>query len=91
MFDNIHIMDTLRDAGFEAGEIKVTCEPGVRDVTITGISKGVLFAKHIDIATEAARALADAGYDIICYGEMNDGQSLASLLVRVPETSLKVA
>ena len=36
MFDNLHIIDTLRKAGFEAGSITVNPQPLVRDVTITG-------------------------------------------------------
>jgi len=81
-------MDTLRKAGFEAGEINVTCEPGIRDVTITGANQE---NRGTDIATGAARTLAAAGYDIICYGDMNNGLSLATLMVRMPKPSLKAA
>jgi len=86
MFDNLHIIDTLRNAGFEAGEINVTREPGVRDVTITGMN----VTPRFDAATDAARALADAGYNILCYGRGLAG-ALATLTVALPKSSQKAA
>ena len=76
MFDNLHIIDTLRNAGFEAGEINVTREPGVRDVTITGMS----VTPRFDAATDAARALADAGYDIARTCAREHGLNLPGIL-----------
>lgn len=92
MFDNIHIMDTLRKAGFEAGEITVTSEPGVRDVTITRVDKNPETGEAFtDIPGDASRALAAAGYDILCYGGRVPGVSLATLLVRMPKATKQVA
>tara|TARA_Y100001968_G_scaffold236216_1_gene219410 strand:- start:27 stop:293 length:267 start_codon:yes stop_codon:yes gene_type:complete len=88
MFDNLHIIDTLRNAGFEAGEINVTREPGVRDVTITGMT----VTPRFDAATDAARALADAGYDILCYGAgLGEPGTIATLMVRLPKAAGKAA
>ena len=80
MFDNLHIIDTLRAAGFETGEITVNPEPGVRDVTIS------------DAGPDPARVLAKAGYDVLCYGSGLGGPAvLATLIVALPKASVKAA
>lgn len=93
MFDNLHILDTLRTAGFDAGEITVNPEPGVRDVTITGATRDpVTGEQRFDVAGDAARALAAAGYDILCYGGgFGQPGTLAVLMVRMPRADGKAA
>ena len=86
MFDNLHIIDTLRKAGFEAGSITVNPEPLVRDVVITGANNDPVTGEpRFDIAGDAARALAEAGYDILCYGSgLGEVGTLATLMVQMP-------
>lgn len=93
MFDTLHILDTLRTAGFEAGEIAVNPEPGVRDVTITGANRDpVTGEQRFDVAGDAARALAAAGYDILCYGAgLGEPGTIATLMVRLPKAAGKAA
>lgn len=88
MFDNIHIVDTLRTAGFVAGSIEVTAEPGVRSIAINDAA-----CKNTkDVATEAARVMADAGYDILSYGRGLGGfGTLAILMVALPQTIKRAA
>lgn len=93
MFDNLHIIDTLRAAGFEAGEITVNPEPGVRDVTISNAGPDpVTGEERFDVATEAARVLAKAGYDVLCYGSgLGSSNTLATLMVALPKSADKAA
>ena len=93
MFDNLHIIDTLRSAGFVAGSIEVNPDPGLRDITITDGPRDKDTGKHsMDIATEAARVLANAGYDILCYGRgLNSPSALATLLIALPKGGLRAA
>ncbi|WP_298848904.1 hypothetical protein [uncultured Salinicola sp.] len=87
MFDNLHIIDTLRDAGIEAGSITVNPEPSVRDVVITGATRDpVTGERRFDVAADAAQALANAGYDILCYGSgLGDAGTIATLMVQLPK------
>jgi len=93
MFDNLHIIDTLRAAGFETGEITVNPEPGVRDVTISDAGPDPITGEErFDVATDAARVLAKAGYDVLCYGSGLGGPAvLATLIVALPKASVKAA
>ena len=93
MFDNLHIIDTLRTAGFDAGKITVNPEPGVRDVTITGATADPVTGEpRFDVATDASRVLAAAGYDILCYGSgLGEHGTLATLIIAMPKSSQKAA
>ena len=88
MLDNLQIINTLRAAGFDTGEINVNAEPGVRDVTITGADRDTVTGEScFHIAAAAARALAAAGYDILCYGrDFSQPGTPATLMVRLPKT-----
>jgi len=93
MFDTLHIIDTLRTAGITAGDVVVNPEPGLRDVNITGASRDPVTGEpRFDIAADAARALADAGYDILCYGAgLGEPGTIATLMVRLPKAAGKAA
>lgn len=86
MFDNICLIEVLRSAGFVAGSIEATGEQGVRIVSITDAT----CKNDKDVVVEAARVLANAGYDILCYGRTpNDSQAIASLTIMLPTASRK--
>ena len=83
MSDTLHINDTLTTAGFTC-EISINPEPGVRNVDITGAGLDpVTGERRFDVATDAARTLANAGYDILCYGSgLGAHGTIATLMVR---------
>lgn len=92
MFDTLHIVDTLRAAGFVAGSVEVNAEPGLRDVTITDAPRDEDGRYSLYVATDAARVLANAGYDILCYGRgLNNPSALATLLIALPKGGIKAA
>jgi len=86
MFDNIRLIEVLRSGGFVAGSIEATGEPGVRDVSITDAT----CKNDKDVVIKAARVLANAGYDILCYGRTSGNSgAIASLTVMLPTASRK--
>lgn len=83
MSDTLHINDTLIAAGFTC-EVEINPEPGVRNVDITSANRDpVTGERRFDVAADAARALANAGYDILCYGSgLGANGTIATLMVR---------
>lgn len=92
MSDTLHINDALISAGFTC-EISVNPEPGVRNVEITGAGRDPATGeRRFDVAADAARVLADAGYDILCYGSgLGPQGTIATLMVRRSSPSQRAA